>query len=64
MTKTFLPQQAAANCRRTNIALQLEKTSLALYEYARKPIPQNSGLILADTKFEFGILDNGELVLD
>ncbi len=40
---------------------QMEKAALALYERGQK-ISDREGMILADTKYEFG-LDNGQLVL-
>ncbi|MCB0973936.1 MAG: phosphoribosylaminoimidazolesuccinocarboxamide synthase [Actinobacteria bacterium] len=40
---------------------QIEQTSLALYEFARQHA-ESKGLILVDTKFEFGLID-GELTL-
>jgi phosphoribosylaminoimidazole-succinocarboxamide synthase len=42
-------------------AQEMEEKSLAIYNYARE-YAQNRGIIIADTKFEFGI-DNGQLVL-
>ncbi|CAK0767049.1 Phosphoribosylaminoimidazole-succinocarboxamide synthase [Gammaproteobacteria bacterium] len=46
----------------TNLAKQVREASLALYreaaDYARK-----RGIIIADTKFEFGLDDKGQLVL-
>lgn len=43
------------------MAQQLESTSIALYEAGARHA-ESRGLILADTKFEFGLLD-GELIL-
>ncbi|HEX3028993.1 MAG TPA: phosphoribosylaminoimidazolesuccinocarboxamide synthase, partial [Clostridia bacterium] len=45
----------------TELAQKLRDTSIALYNKASKHA-ESKGLILADTKFEFGILD-GELVI-
>lgn len=42
-------------------ALRLRSVSLALYQKARE-VAEPKGLMIADTKFEFGILD-GELIL-
>jgi len=44
------------------LAQQVRETSLALYKEARR-IALKSGIIIADTKFEFGLNDHGELVL-
>jgi phosphoribosylaminoimidazole-succinocarboxamide synthase len=44
------------------LAQQVKQTSLALYEKARQ-IALRSGIIIADTKFEFGLNDQDELVL-
>ena len=43
------------------VATDLEEKSLAIYEFARE-YAINRGIIIADTKFEFGI-DNGRLIL-
>ena len=45
----------------TDLAAHLRSTSLALYEYARV-YALSKGMIIADTKFEFGLLD-GQLIL-
>ncbi|MCK4863015.1 MAG: phosphoribosylaminoimidazolesuccinocarboxamide synthase [Dehalococcoidales bacterium] len=42
-------------------ALEIEEKSLAVYNYAREYLI-SKGIIIADTKFEFGI-DNGRLIL-
>lgn len=44
-----------------DIALQLRKWTIELYEHGRAYAGQR-GIIVADTKFEFGILD-GEVIL-
>lgn len=44
-----------------NLAAQLRDTSIALYQAASRHA-ESKGIILADTKFEFGIMD-GKLVL-
>ncbi|MBI3341638.1 phosphoribosylaminoimidazolesuccinocarboxamide synthase, partial [Candidatus Curtissbacteria bacterium] len=41
---------------------QIEKVALALYTKGAK-IAENAGLILADTKYEFGLDKNGKLIL-
>lgn len=43
-------------------ATQLKEVSIAIYEKARQHAAEN-GIIIADTKFEFGLDDNDELVL-
>lgn len=51
-------------CRRIlgeDIALQVRKWTLELYEHARD-YAATRGIIIADTKFEFGVLD-GEVIL-
>lgn len=50
-----------ANRIGTDLAVQLRDSSLALYKAASKHA-ESKGIILADTKFEFGMLD-GKLVL-
>lgn len=44
-----------------HITQEMEEKSLALYKFAQEYV-RNKGLIIADTKFEFGI-DNGRLTL-
>lgn len=44
-----------------NLSQQLHDVSLALYEKGRE-IAEQRGIIIADTKFEFGLIDD-ELVL-
>lgn len=43
------------------LALTIKETSLALYKFAAEHL-ERRGILLADTKFEFGLLD-GELIL-
>lgn len=43
-------------------AYHLSRKALELYEFGRNTL-EEKGIILADTKFEFGELDNGELIL-
>lgn len=45
-----------------DLAAKVRDTSLALYERGRDTVAPK-GIILADTKFEFGIDDNGDLIL-
>ena len=45
-----------------DLAAQLRELTLALYERAAEHALQR-GIILADTKFEFGVVDGGSLVL-
>lgn len=45
-----------------DLAAQLRDTSIALYKAASRHA-ESKGIILADTKFEFGIMDDGRLVL-
>lgn len=44
-----------------DLASDLERTSLGIYEFASR-LASNAGIVLADTKFEFGYID-GELSL-
>ena len=45
-----------------NLSVKIKETSLKLYEFAYK-YAENKGVIIADTKFEFGLDENGDLVL-
>ncbi len=45
-----------------NIAMLVQETSLALYQYAAN-YAFDRGIIVADTKFEFGLSDDGRLLL-
>jgi len=45
-----------------NLSVKIKETSLKLYEFAYK-YAENKGIIIADTKFEFGLDENGDLVL-
>ncbi len=47
----------------SELALKLKETSIALYEKASR-YAESKGLILADTKFEFGMLDGRMTVAD
>jgi len=44
------------------MAVRVKEMSLALYGRGRE-LAQERGILLADTKFEFGLLENGELIL-
>jgi phosphoribosylaminoimidazole-succinocarboxamide synthase len=46
-----------------DIALQVRRWTIDLYEHGRAYAAQN-GIILADTKFEFGILDDEVILID
>ena len=56
-----LGKQELENLVGKALAQELEKKSLAIYQYARK-YALNQGIIIADTKFEFGLSD-GKLIL-
>ena len=45
-----------------SLSIKIKETSLKLYEFAYK-YAENKGIIIADTKFEFGLDENGCLVL-
>lgn len=45
-----------------DIAVQVKEISLALYRFAAD-YALSRGIIIADTKFEFGLLDDGQLIL-
>ncbi len=47
----------------TELAQQLEEKSLAIYKYASE-FALSRGIIIADTKFEFGLADNGLILID
>jgi phosphoribosylaminoimidazole-succinocarboxamide synthase len=46
-----------------DVAYELEKNSIDVYEYARN-YAQNRGIIIADTKFEFGFIDGKLSLID
>ncbi|MBI5228777.1 phosphoribosylaminoimidazolesuccinocarboxamide synthase [Candidatus Micrarchaeota archaeon] len=54
--------QKAAELVGRDLAVELREKSLRLYEFAAKKAEEN-GIIIADTKFEFGLTEDGELVL-
>ncbi|MEO5511001.1 MAG: phosphoribosylaminoimidazolesuccinocarboxamide synthase [Longimicrobiales bacterium] len=45
-----------------DLAEELKRRSLAIYERGRD-VAERAGIILADTKFEFGVLPDGRLIL-
>ena len=45
-----------------SLSIKIKEISLKLYEFAYK-YAENKGIIIADTKFEFGLDENGYLVL-
>lgn len=58
-----ISRQAAVDLVGAELFAQLEQSSLALYALARDHAAAR-GLILADTKFEFGLLDNQLILID
>ncbi len=54
--------EKAADAVGLDIAAKVRDTSIALYEFAAD-YARERGIIIADTKFEFGTLANGELIL-
>jgi phosphoribosylaminoimidazole-succinocarboxamide synthase len=54
--------EQAASIIGPEIAEKVRNASISLYEFGRDYLNER-GIILADTKFEFGFLDNGELIL-
>lgn len=46
-----------------DIAIQVRDQTLELYEHGRA-IASNAGIIVADTKFEFGIIDDSVVLID
>ncbi len=54
--------QATVKLLGAELAAQVRDVSVALYEYARD-FAAERGIIIADTKFEFGLDDDGKLVL-
>ena len=54
--------EKAADAVGTEIAERVRDLSIALYEFA-VDYARERGIIIADTKFEFGTLENGELIL-
>jgi phosphoribosylaminoimidazole-succinocarboxamide synthase len=53
---------AMANLIGLDLAKRVSELSLALYRRGRE-LALERGILLADTKFEFGLLDSGELIL-
>ena len=62
MTRTS-PGANAARFSATTIALQVRKWTIDLYEHGRAYAAQR-GIIVADTKFEFGVLDDEVMLID
>lgn len=58
-----ISQRAAIDLVGAELFAQLEQASLALYSFAQSHAAAR-GLILADTKFEFGVLDNELILID
>jgi phosphoribosylaminoimidazole-succinocarboxamide synthase len=54
--------EKAASLVGTDIASSVRDASIALYEFAAA-YARERGIVIADTKFEFGLLENGELML-
>src|SRR6266542_399946 len=54
--------EAAAELVGTELFAEIERTSLALYEHAADHAAR-CGILIADTKFEFGLGEDGRLVL-
>ena len=57
-----ISEQAAAKVVGTELLARLKKTTLELYAHGVAHA-ESKGIILADTKFEFGLTDAGELLL-
>jgi phosphoribosylaminoimidazole-succinocarboxamide synthase len=57
-----IPFERAAELEGSDVAGRVRELSLALYRFAADYALER-GVIIADTKFEFGLLDNGELLL-
>ena len=57
-----ISEQAAADLIGTDLVQRLRELTLALYSHGARHA-ESCGIILADTKFEFGLLPSGELIL-
>ena len=57
-----IPFATAVSLVGSEVAEKVRDTSIALYEFAARHALER-GIIIADTKFEFGLLDSGELIL-
>jgi phosphoribosylaminoimidazole-succinocarboxamide synthase len=57
-----IPFEAVETLIGPELAARVRDASLALYRYGAA-VCQRAGIILADTKFEFGVLPSGELLL-
>ncbi len=58
-----ISQDVMANALGQDLTSRLKNFSIALYEKARG-YAQSKGIIIADTKFEFGLLDGGVILID
>ena len=58
-----ITEEQVVNNEGADITKQIKEKSLLLYEKAAK-YTEKQGIILADTKFEFGILDNKVILID
>ena len=57
-----IPFERAADVLGSDVAERVREVSIALYNAAAEDVA-GKGLILADTKFEFGIDDSGQIIL-
>jgi phosphoribosylaminoimidazole-succinocarboxamide synthase len=57
-----ISERAAADLIGTDLVRRLRELTLALYSHGVRHA-ESCGIILADTKFEFGLLPSGELIL-
>jgi phosphoribosylaminoimidazole-succinocarboxamide synthase len=57
-----IPFETAVSLEGREVAEKARAASIALYEFAAQHARER-GIIIADTKFEFGLLDDGELIL-
>ena len=57
-----IPFATAVSLVGREVAEKVRDTSIALYEFAARHALER-GIIIADTKFEFGLLDSGELIV-
>ncbi len=57
-----IPFEIAISLVGREVAEKVRDTSIALYQFAARHALER-GIIIADTKFEFGLLDSGELIL-
>jgi phosphoribosylaminoimidazole-succinocarboxamide synthase len=57
-----ISEQAAADLLGSDLVRRLRELTLALYSHGARHA-ESCGIILADTKFEFGLLPSGELIV-